>query len=211
MSQTLKVVFAIIFIFSLSTVHSQSKSDLGLNFGATYTSLWGYDYAGYIDYDIGILLGLHYEIEFTPGIILATNLNYERRTIDGKGTYYNYEGRPVENYTYKDKFHYINFPIFLKIPFGQKELWFMEFGPFINMLLDDSIRREGIGSSFKTLDYGLTSGLGKEFPTRGKSSLILELQAELGLANTMGFESPDPNAQNKKTSTIKLLFTWVFK
>lgn len=199
-----------LFFFTSANLYSQNKSTWGINFGATYTSLWGNEYARAVKYDIGTLLGLHYSFEITPGIILAANVNYERRTIDGKGVYYNYQGRPIEEYSFKDKYHYLNLPVLVKVPFGQKELWFMDLGPFINILLDDSIRREGINSSFKTLDYGITAGLGKEFPTKGNSSFILELQSELGLANTMDHESFDLNAQTKRTSTMKLLFTWVF-
>lgn len=204
------VIFMTASFLSICNIYSQDKSDWGLNFGATYTSLWGNDYARAVNYDVGILLGLHYGYEFTPGIILVANVNYERRTIDGNGIYFNYEGRPTQEYNFKDKYHYLNIPILIKVPFGQKELWHIDFGPFIGLLLDDSIRNEGINSSFKSTDYGLTAGLGKEFPSKGKSSYILELQSELGLANTMDFESFDPNAQTKRTSTIKLIFTWVF-
>ncbi len=99
----------------------------------------------------------------------------------------------------------------LKVPFGKQELWFFNFGLFTNILINDNVDQEVYGNSFKNLDIGLISGIGKAFNINDNNELALELRTNLGLANISDLESQFLGVEKLRTSSLNLMITYIFK
>lgn len=189
---------------------SQRKVEWGLNLGSSYTTLRGNDGENNINLNIGYLAGLQIDYEFTPGLLISMELNYERRSLDTTVIFLDEFGREVGEGQNKDTYGYLNIPIMFKIPFGGRDLWSVEIGPFANILVNDNVESEVFGNSFKNTDFGITSGIGKSFVVNDKNQLALELRWELGLANISNLTSDIPGLEELRSATIKLMLTWIF-
>ncbi len=194
--------------FSIGHLYSQDKSNWGLNIGATYNSLRGNDYSDLLEYKIGYMAGLGNRIKIMSDLNLNVDLNYELKAYKLE-TSIQFGSQEIIS-EYLNKYHFINFPVTFDVPFDREKLWFFELGGYLNLLVGESLEIETIIPKFKKLDYGILSGIGKVFEFDNNMDLIIGLRYELGLVNTAINEGNAPAGIDVRTSSIKLMLTWVF-
>jgi hypothetical protein len=91
-------------------------------------------------------------------------------------------------------------PILIKYSFTNENSFYLNGGPFLGFLLNSGIKSDLVldgednspvnsTKSYKTLDLGITFGIGKEFNITDKNIIFIELRDNLGLINTNKFVS----------------------
>ncbi|MEZ4810727.1 MAG: outer membrane beta-barrel protein [Allomuricauda sp.] len=211
MFRLFKICFTTIMLigfFSINRSYSQDKMGWGFNIGAAYDSFRGNDYSDLLEFKIGYLAGIGNRMNIAPSLNLNIDLNYELKAYKLETSLQLGSQEIISEYL--NKYHFINLPVVFDVPFDGEKLWFFELGGYVNFLLGESLEIETVIPRFKKLDYGMLLGIGKVFEFNNNMDLIVGLRYELGLVNTAMNEGSAPAGIDVRTSSIKLMFTWVF-
>ncbi|WP_298224929.1 porin family protein [Flavobacterium sp.] len=220
---------SIVFLFLMSLFTSlsfaQHRQKFGINTGVTYSAFRNMDVPN-VDYgyETGILVGLSYEYYLSENLSIKTNLSYDKKSSKGS-THTVVQEFPDPAFTEADinfKFHYnyLTLPVLLKYEFKNTHGFFINGGPFFGYLLDSEFEgsaSDGITSQNYTesttdynnkFDFGITSGIGKVFQLKNKSSIVVEFRNNLGL-----FQTNKNNTFNNNTvrsNSYNLLVGWSY-
>ena len=137
-----------------------------------------------------IMGGLNAEFATNKGIGIRTELNLLRA-----GYAYNIVFTDlIGNVILSDKLivglNYFQIPILLKYSFGNKYKFFANAGPYFGYLLNYSYTGKTINQTFmnsnsriKSIDFGLSSGVGLVYNSEKKLALQLEIRNNFGFKN----------------------------
>lgn len=182
----------------------------GVQAGATYSSFRGNDFTEMSDPRVNFLVGVSADIPVGENLSIYANLNFEQKAIGEKGHYYIIEDGVATEYDLDvtQVFQFLSIPVTAKYRFTDD--FYFYGGPFAGALLGRNIYDSGkkIDSGkepYKTLDYGLTFGLGFKIPF-DTNSLNVELRDNLGLANISG----PSGLGTVKTNSVNLIVAWQF-
>jgi hypothetical protein len=122
-------------------------------------------------------------------------------------------GNPIGELTFHSNFDYLTIPILGRLTFGKKIEFYVNAGPYLGYLLKQKDITEASGEypkteidntdNFEKLDFGLTTGLGMNYPLLEKLLLTVEIRNNLGLTNTSSL--PVANDGSIKTNSTSLL------
>lgn len=220
-------LFFTIILITFKTAAQDSKLKFGIQGGLNYSSFRGYE--SYADDTPGFayLFGASFQYQFKENLSLKVDINYERKRQISKVTVELSEydmGSPVLiPRTYHIKINtyrnYLVLPIMLKYNFSSSKSFYINGGPFLGYLIKSGTKASGINEPgitnddvdtkyFKSLDYGLSAGLGKEFELNGNHHIHVELRENLGLANTSKGEGI--NNATVKTNSLNLIVGYTF-
>lgn len=220
-------LFFTIVLITLKTSAQDSKVKFGIQGGLNYSSLRGYD--GFVDDNPGFayLFGFSFQHEIQENLSIKVDLNYERKAQISKSTINLIDNSesplPIEQSIYKSKtttyLNYIVLPIMLKYNFSNDKSFYINGGPYLGYLLKSGIKSESNAPSIyngdvedtknrKSLDYGISAGIGKEFKFNENHNFYIELRENLGLANIAKGEII--NGGTIKTNSLNLLAGFTF-
>ncbi|BDU27320.1 porin family protein [Flavobacterium sp. GSB-24] len=224
----MKKITLLLFIISLitfKTTAQDSKVKFGIQGGLNYSSLRGYD--SYVDNNPGFayVLGFSFQHQIQENLSIKADLNYERKTQISKGTIEVLEPTlPTEPFgTYKFKttayLNYIVLPILLKYNFSGDKSFYINGGPYLGYLLKSGLKsnsnipglineNDEDTKNKKSIDFGFSAGIGKEFKLNGINQIYIELRENLGLTNIS--DTPVINDGSIKTNSLNLLVGYTF-
>lgn len=204
-----------ILLFSSSLVFGQTKIlNIGIEGGPSLISLYGNDKVeSYNDLSLGFSGGLSFQYNFSKLVALRTNINFDRKGLTTKNQATDENGDPIGELTFHSNFNYLTLPILGRLTFGKKINFYVNAGPYLGYLLSQRDITEAFGEypksemdntdNFKQLDFGITSGLGMNFPIQEKLLLSFEIRNNLGLTNISSL--PVYNDGSLKTNSTNLL------
>lgn len=194
------VLFLAIVLISIKTYSQESRIKYSFQGGVNYSRYRGSDFleVGDNKFSIAYLFGASFEYQIQEKLALKVDVNYERKVEKTKNTLYNYYN--PEDLDISDTFvntsfsNYIALPILIKYNFSEKNSFYLNGGPFLGFLLNSGYKTDFIldgedtspidtTKSNKTLDLGITFGIGKEFNITDKNRIYIELRDNLGLIN----------------------------
>ncbi|MBB4801964.1 hypothetical protein HNP37_002025 [Flavobacterium nitrogenifigens] len=225
----MKKITFLLFAFSLitfKTIAQESKFKLGIQGGLNYSSFRGYD--SYADENPGFayVFGISLQHQIQENLSIKADLNYERKTQNFKGTVEVLNPEvptgPMEgNYRFKTTayLNYIVLPIMLKYNFSADKSFYVNGGPYLGYLLKSGIKSKsnipGVINADdedtdrkKSLDFGLSAGIGKEFKLDSNHLIYVEIRENLGLQNISKTEVI--NDGTIKTNSLNLLVGFTF-
>lgn len=225
-----KTTFLLITIalITFKTAAQDSKIKFGIQGGLNYSSFRGYEtYSDKDNPSFAYLFGISFQYRIKENLSIKADINYERKTQIAKSTIELWEASesPIlinGNYTFKTTtyLNYIMLPIMLKYNFSKDKSFYVNGGPYLGYLLKSGAKIDaknipGINTDDeettkyrKSLDYGLSAGIGKEFKLNGNHQIYVELRENLGLANIA--KSNSLYTYTIKTNSINLIAGYTF-
>ena len=223
-----KITFLLftISLITFKTTAQDSKAKFGIQAGLNYSSLRGYD--SYSDKNPGFayVFGLSFQHEIQENLSLRADLNYERKAQNFKGKIDvlnpDLPTEPIDgNYRYKVTayLNYIVLPIMLKYNFSSDKSFYINGGPYLGYLLKSGQKSESnipgtIDSDDedtkykKSIDFGFSAGIGKEFKLNENNQIYIEIRENLGLTNISDTEIIHNGTI--KTNSLNLLLGYSF-
>jgi len=217
---TIKVFFVSLFIaaalVSTNNLHAQAyKWEFGVEAGGGIRSLRFSPEDSLFKTGFGFMGGIAGQVNLSPNISLRLGAGYERKGADFEFTS---GGSTVKGKVNTD---YISIPLTLKVKStGKKVNFFGHAGPFVGLLLANKTKTDAFGTfpesevdtkdSTKSIDFGITGGLGVEILVGTNSSFVIEARDNFGLTDIN--DSKITNAPEVKTNTAMLIlgFNWKF-
>lgn len=166
MNSILKYCFVLVFALLSSVAFSQQfkpQAYLGINGGLLYSQvdfLPSIKQNNFIKHNAGVTF--RYISEKHVG--LQVELNYKQ-----KGW-----GEKLENNYFNRQLDYVELPLLTHVYFGQKQRFFINFGPQIAYLINDYVQTDllEVKDINHYFDYGISGGLGFEWNTSNFSYLL---------------------------------------
>jgi len=225
----MKKITFLLFAFSLitfKTTAQDSKNKFGVQGGLNYSSFRGYD--SFVDNNPGFayVFGVSLQHQIQDNLSIKADLNYERKTQNSKGVIEvlnpNLPTEPLEGtYRYKTTsyLNYIVLPIMLKYNFSSDKTFYINGGPYLGYLLKSGIKSKssipGVINADdddtnykKSLDFGFSAGIGKEFKLDQNNHIYIEIRENLGLENISKTEVIHDGTI--KTNSLNLLVGYTF-
>ena len=202
-------------LFCSSLIFGQTKNfNIGIEGGPSLISLHGNDVVeSYNDLSLGFSGGLSFQYNFSKLVALRTNISFERKGLTTKIQATDEYGNPIGELTFHSNFNYLTLPLLGRLTFGKKINFYVNAGPYLGYLLKQKDITEAFGEypktemdntdNFKRLDFGITSGLGMNFPIQEKLLLSVEIRNNFGLTNISSL--PVANDGSIKTNSTNLL------
>lgn len=209
-----KTVFTFFLIIVISNSNFAQKIRVGFNGALTYSSFRGNNQIESFDAGFDYLAGVSFEYQLKDRLSLIANINYDRKSAT-RELYTEIIENPDDPGFYGDikiKFNnqFISLPILVKYDFGSNNSFYVNGGPFINYLLKSQLSNDydnatdDITDNFKSLDFGLTFGIGKTFKLKSNREIIVEIRENLGLPNLSVLNSAI------KTNSLNLICGYSF-
>jgi hypothetical protein len=160
-------------------------------------------------------MSMFFQYNLSKNFALRIDPGYEN-----KGYYANYtltdaNGAIIREAKEIGNFNYINIPVLFRASMGNKIKYFINVGPYMGVLLSQhsiydspySGKSKDTGTNYyKTLDFGITSGLGLAIPIKENFALSVEARNNIGLINISNSSN-----SNVKTLSFNLLVGFAYK
>lgn len=191
-------LLSVMVLFSIST-YGQSAGDITLapQIGLNVSS-FNYDNSA-VDYETkssftGGLIGEYY---FNDTWSLRTGLVYDALGAENQGLESGGGGVNSNNY--------LHVPINANWHFGSDKNWYLNFGPALGFLLDATFEPEegpeqDADDVFKSVDFGLSIGIGYKFEVSENIMLFADLQAYNGFIDLVDIDETDVTLYNFRTA-----------
>jgi hypothetical protein len=173
-----------------SFAQSKGTTQFGVNVGLNFANVS----AGNIPNDdvrTGFNAGVSVEHYFSESWSIKSRLIYDQK---GWNSGYLSDGSS----TYATNYHldYVTIPVLANWHFGRKKNWYLDFGPYLSLLLNAKESTGGVDVKdfFKTKDAGLDLGIGVKFPVSNTTKFFIELNGAAGISDI---------AKNNTGSTIR--------
>lgn len=219
-------LFFTIALITFKTSAQESKIKFGIQGGLNYSSLRGYETYTNDNPGFAYLFGISFQYQVKENLSIKADLNYERKTQKSKDVLELESDNPqnpftpgVYHFTNTAFLNYIVLPIMLKYNFSNDKSFYVNGGPFLGYLLKSgastTLNIQGLNNEDiddtkyrKSLDYGISAGIGKEFKLNGNHQIYVELRENLGLANIA--KSNSLYAYTVKTNSINVIAGYTF-
>ena len=209
-----------IFFLSSGVFAQTAKLKLGIEAGAGITSLRGNPILEkYQKSDVGFSSALFLQYNLRKTFSIHTSIGFERIGTKSKnGFAVDSFGNPLGDAKTRTHYNYLSMPILLRASVGKKINFFVNAGPYIGILLNQtSITKIEGGQTvkdehtkdFNTVNFGATSGLGVSIPINSKFDISFEARDNLGLSNINKVEGS--NNAIIKTNSLSLLAGIAYK
>lgn len=213
-----KIIFTVCLAALISNSIFSQKIRLGFNGAVTYSSFRGNPQIETFDAGFDYLVGVSFEYQLKDRLSLIANINYDRKSATTE-LYTEIIENPDDPGFYGDikiKYNnqFISVPILIKYDFGTNNSFYVNGGPFFSYLLKSQLSNDydsttdDITDNFKTLDFGLTFGIGKTFKLKNKREITVEIRENLGLTNISSVQMVDDGSI--KTNSLNLICNYSF-
>lgn len=223
-----KITFLLftISLITFKTTAQESKNKFGIQGGLNYSSFRGYDSFTSDKAGFAYVFGFSFQHQIQENLSIKADLNYERKIQNSKGTVEILEptfptGTMEGNYRFKTTayLNYVVLPIMIKYNFSGDKSFYINGGPYLGYLLKSGIKSKsnipGVINADdedtnrkKSLDFGLSAGIGKEFKLDTNHQIYVEIRENLGLENISKTEVI--NDGTIKTNSLNLLVGFTF-
>lgn len=106
------------------------------------------------------------------------------------------------------KLNYLTIPIMANWHFGSTRKWYLNFGPYIGILLnaEDSELGLDLKESFKSTDIGLALGIGYKFNIAENTKLYIEYDEQAGFTDIFEENNGDAISNRRSSFNVGILF-----
>jgi hypothetical protein len=163
--------------------------------------------------------GFFFQYNLNKNFSLRMDPSYEQKGYKIKQQLTDSQGNPISKGKIRGNFDYITIPLLLRANIGNKINYFVNAGPYIGFLLSqnnivqaplfDGAKVTYTNTSYyKTIDIGITAGIGLAIPIKDKFALSIEIRNNLGLTNINKNTNKDYGI---KTNSTNLLVGFAYK
>lgn len=158
-------------------LNAQNRGDveLGIGGGFNLVAFYGGDAEGY-DFRNSFLGGITGEYYFSDELSLKTGLLYDSKGGIGKNNN-------------EFALDYLFIPLYANWHFGYDKNWYLNFGPYFDLLLDAQEEGNDIKDNVEPFDVGMGVGIGRKFRISDNASVFIEYQGAGGFLEV--FENVD--------------------
>lgn len=213
------IVLILIVLTFCKSYGQTNKFESGIEGGPSLIMLKGNDYVDYRNSPtIGFSGRLFSQYNFKKIISLRTNLAFERKGSIAKSYPVDEYGNSFGSVQTKSNFDYMTIPLLVRATFGRRVLFFINAGPYLGYLLNQSDISKGENvpktktdntSSFKRFDFGVSAGLGLLVPIEQNFALSFEARNNVGYYNVS--DVPVINGGSIETVSTNFMFGFVYK
>jgi len=85
-------------------------------------------------------------------------------------------------------FNMITVPITANYYFGKNNNWYVNLGPYVGFMIAAKANRNGsvdITKNYKSMDFGISGGIGFQFPISQKTDLFIEIDNQTGMSDIL--------------------------
>lgn len=205
----------ILFLINYFSFGQSNKIDIGFEGSPSISSIRGNDLLKeYQKITIGFTSGLFFQLNINEPFSLRTNIAFEKKRIL-ISVYATDEYGNTGNLRTYGNFDYIIVPLLFKGTYGQKIKYFANVGPYIGVLLKQTMVTKLLTNknfeqddthTYKPYDYGVTCGIGILYPLKKNLSISFELRENLGLYDILKPSDLYIEKDEIKTNSINFLF-----
>lgn len=160
-------------------LHAQNKGDfeIGIGGGFNVAAFYGGD-ADRNNTRVGFQAGITGEYYVSDQWGFKSGLIYD--TKGGKGDFVLSFGDALVLVEVASRLEYLFIPLYANHHFGKNNRWYLNFGPYLNILLAEESKGTGFEDGVRPLDFGLGAGLGYKFKISDKAAIFVEYQGARG-------------------------------
>ena len=106
------------------------------------------------------------------------------------------------------KLNYLTIPVMANWHFGSKRNWYLNFGPYVGILLNAEDSRMGLDlkKGFESTDFGLALGIGYKFSVNEKLKLFVEYDGQSGFADVFVVNAGSSVQNSRNSFNVGILF-----
>jgi hypothetical protein len=212
--------FGLLLLTVCETTYGQTNMfDIGIEGSPSIVFLHGNDFIEkYHKPTIRFTGGFFFQFNFKKIVSLRTNITFERKGSIVPIETFDNNGNQTGDYLSKAYFNYLTLPVLVRATFGKKVQFFVNAGPYLGYLIQQTVIFSGDNvittttdntSHFKRIDIGLSTGLGLSIPMQKRFAFSFEVRNNLGLYNISAL--PVMDDQTIKTNAINFLFGFAYK
>jgi len=213
MKKALPLLFLLCFFLIPESLQAQHADFiLGIESGMGIRSLKGYleqTAVGQTSMGIGQAAGISLQHYISNEVSIKTSLLYARKGAKSIWEDLDVNGNRLFFQSSSLDFIYISMPLLFRYEWGKRVRYFANLGSFVSVLLGNPYERFGsnldLTYDFSSLDLGMSSGLGIQFPLQKKLHVSLELRNDLGLFDISNFSFRSSSNGPLQTRSTNLL------
>ncbi|MGY4536362.1 hypothetical protein ACVW0P_000769 [Mucilaginibacter sp. UYNi724] len=195
MNKFFTTLIAVCVISTASFSQTKGTNQFGIQVGYNATTVTASGYTN-TDYRSGFNAGIVMDHYFSNSWSIKTKALY-----DQKGWNSGYISSPSGSFTTNYQVDYVTVPIMANWHFGRTKNWYLNFGPYVGVLLN---AKESAGGTdfkdyFNSTDVGLDLGIGVKFPVTNTSRFFIELNGAGGITD-MVKNNTGPALRNSASS-----------
>ncbi|WP_055446208.1 porin family protein [Lacinutrix mariniflava] len=204
------LLIASLAIFAVSTVNAQlDKGDfeLGAGIGASFSNV---TVSGNSENSTNSLTSINFgasgEYYFSDRWGIKAELNYDQK---GWADGFIFNEDTLENTTTDFQLSYLTIPVMANWHFGSTRKWYLNFGPYIGILLNAEDSRLGmdVKEAFNTTDFGLAFGIGYKFEIADNTKLYIEYDGQSGVSDVFKNNEGDSVTNGRSSFNVGVLFS----
>lgn len=204
------LLIASLAIFAVSTVNAQlDKGDfeLGAGIGASFSNV---TVSGNSENSTNSLTSINFgasgEYYFSDRWGIKAELNYDQK---GWADGFIFNEDTLENTTTDFQLSYLTIPVMANWHFGSTRKWYLNFGPYIGVLLNAEDSRLGmdVKEAFNTTDFGLAFGIGYKFEIADNTKLYIEYDGQSGVSDVFKNNEGDSVTNGRSSFNVGVLFS----
>ena len=204
------LLIASLAIFAVSTVNAQlDKGDfeLGAGIGASFSNV---TVSGNSENSTNSLTSINFgasgEYYFSDRWGIKAKLNYDQK---GWADGFIFNEDTLENTTTDFQLSYLTIPVMANWHFGSTRKWYLNFGPYIGILLNAEDSRLGmdVKEAFNTTDFGLAFGIGYKFEIADNTKLYIEYDGQSGVSDVFKNNEGDSVTNGRSSFNVGVLFS----
>ncbi len=152
----------------------------------------------------GFSSGLAFQYNSTNHTSIGTGISLERKVFTVHATLTDISGKELGEMTFHPTYDYLTIPLLVRQTLGKKNNYFVNAGPYLGYLINQTNVSLPQPETNKRFDLGLITGFGMLFPVDKNLFLSLELRNNLELVGSDYI--PEVNGHTPKTNATFLLF-----
>lgn len=174
----------LIVVFTFMNVNAQDHGDyeMGLGLGLNFSNVSDLDSENSTDSRISFNINASTEYYFSDRWGIKAKLIYDQK---GWANGFIFNTDTFDSVTTDFKVNYLTIPVMANWHFGSTRKWYLNFGPYIGLLLnaEDSELGMDLKEGFKSTDFGFAFGIGYKFPINDATKLFVEYEGQSGLSD----------------------------
>jgi hypothetical protein len=182
-------------IYTAAFAQVRNSNEFGIHFGFNDASV---EYSGSgqsSDYTTGLNAGISLEHYFSDAWSIKGRLNYDQKGF-GNGFVTFEDGTEIDGVNFH--LNYLTIPVTANWHFGRMRNWYLNFGPYVGVLLNATAAGADVKDNFNTTDVGIALGIGIKIPVSRNMNFFVEADGQGGFTNI--FTQSDGNYQNIRSS-----------
>lgn len=199
MQKIFTTLLVVLGIYTTAFSQTRGTTEFGINVGYNASTVTTGNGQTNSDYRSGLNLGVSADYYFSDRWSIKGKLIYDQKGWDS-----GYIDNGNNSYTTDYKLNYLTIPVMANWHFGRTRNWYLNFGPYIGILLDATETAGGtdLKELFNTADIGLDVGIGIKFPVSDKAKFFIELNGQGGATDLV--KNNEGSALRNSVSSINI-------